>query len=191
MDGERFDRFSRQLVTPRSRRQLMGMLLAAAAGLFSTEAAGAAPKAGKPSKCYGDGSRCTNGKQCCSGVCANRQCEPEYIPECTTANDCAPGYDSDCFQRTCTRGVCGFDFAPYKTPLPVQTENNCQQEVCDGLGGITSIPDDTDLAWYGQCRIGMCSEGSPAGFGYKPAGTSCAENGGSVCDGAGNCVPAP
>ncbi len=80
MDDTRFDDMTRALATSRSRRGFLGTIAASVAAAFTGAHAAAKPKADKPSKCYGEGSPCTNGKQCCSGTCTNRQCAAEIIP---------------------------------------------------------------------------------------------------------------
>ena len=97
MDGQRFDELSRRLATRQSRRGVLGLIGAAAAAVLTQQTAGAAPKGDNPTKCYGEGSHCTNGKQCCSNTCTNRQCEAA-VPTCASPADCA-GID-DGFQNT-------------------------------------------------------------------------------------------
>lgn len=190
MDGKRFDDWSRKLATPRSRRGVLGLLGAAVAGILTGTAAGAAPSADKPSKCYGGGSSCTNGKQCCSGTCTNRRCAPEVVPECAVGADC-PGGDTACRVRTCTNGRCGTSNAPFGTALASQTAGDCRTVVCDGTGGVTTIADDTDRPDDGnQCTDDICVGGVPS-HPSKPAGTPCSQNGGTLCNGSGTCVPDP
>ena len=157
------------------------------AGALTGGGALAAPKADKPSKCYGGGSRCTNGKQCCSGVCTNRACEPEFVPECSVGADC-PGADTECQTSTCAQGVCGVANAPAGTVLAAQNAGDCATRVCDGNGGVTTVADNGDVIDDGnQCTDDVCNGGVPA-HPFKPAGTACSQNGGAVCDGAGACV---
>lgn len=146
MDSEHFDNLSRRLATPRSRREVLGVLGAAVAGLLAGGAASAAPKADKPSKCYGGGSHCTNARQCCSGICTNRQCEPEIAPECVTATDC-PGIDTECQMRTCSGGFCGTENTVAETP--------CSSGVCDGNGQCVECVTGTDCA-SGVCTNSQC-----------------------------------
>ena len=143
MDGKRFDELSRRFATRQSRRGFFGLVGAAAAGVLAHQTGGAAPEGDKPTKCYGAGSRCTNGKQCCSGTCTNRQCTAE-VPTCAVAADCT-GIDDECQQRTCTNGICGVAYTPSGVPVSNQVSGDCQSSVCDGFGRITSIPDDSDL----------------------------------------------
>jgi hypothetical protein len=190
MDGKRFDDWSRMLATPRSRRGVLGVLGAAVAGIVTGASAGAAPKADKPSKCYGGGSQCTNGKQCCSGICTNRQCEAESAPQCAVGADC-PGSDTECQVRTCSNGICGTNNVPSGTVLATQTAGDCKTRVCDGNGGVTTTNDDADLPNDGnQCTDDICTAGVPSNP-SKPAGTPCSQGGGTICNGSGTCVSDP
>jgi hypothetical protein len=185
MDGQRFDELSRRLATRQSRRGVLG-LIGAAAAVLTQQTAGAAPKGDNPTKCYGEGSHCTNGKQCCSNTCTNRQCEAA-VPTCASPADCA-GIDDDCQSRTCIDGICGVAYAGYGIPVSDQIPGDCQRKECDGSGGITSAPDDDDVpAVANDCMYGICAGGVPD-TGNWEAGRPCESNGGSVCDGNGQCL---
>ena len=114
MDDKHFDDFTRALATTRTRRGFLGMLAASVAAAFTGAHGAAAPKADKPSKCYGEGSSCTNAKQCCSGTCTNRRCAAPLAPQCVFATDCS-GTDTECRSRSCVSGVCGFVNTPAGT----------------------------------------------------------------------------
>lgn len=185
MDGKRFDELSRRFATRQSRRRFFGVIGAAAASALTHQTSGAAPKEDKPAKCYGEGSSCTNAKQCCSGICTNRQCAAE-IPTCVGPADCA-GIDDECQQRTCTNGICGVAYTGSQIPVSAQVFGDCQSNVCDGSGGIMKIADDSDVpASPSACAIGTCTGGEPSVEFLDPR-TPCA-TGGFVCDGAGQCL---
>lgn len=189
MDTNRFDNLTKTLAEPQSRRRFIGILGAVVGGLFGgTAVASAAPRDDKPSKCYGEGSSCTNAKQCCSGTCTNRRCAGNgTVPQCKTAADC-PGTDTDCRKRTCDAGVCGFTDAPAGTPAQDPKDGDCFTNVCDGSGGTIFVPDDTDIpAPISQCTFPVCSMGNSF---YQPVpfGSPCDENGGKICDGNGTCI---
>ena len=193
MDGKRFDELSRRFAIRQTRRSVLGLIGAAAASALTHQTAGAAPKADKPKadkpkKCYGEGSHCTNGKQCCSSVCTNRQCTAGGpVPTCSSATDC-PGVDTDCQMRTCIGGICGVDYAPDGFPVIEQIAGDCQRNVCNGGGGIRSVPDDSDPPDdANDCVHGTCIEGKPFQAPH-PMGGLCNFNGGVVCDGNGQCV---
>jgi hypothetical protein len=107
---------------------------------------------------------------------------------CLTAADC-PGQDTECGSRTCIAGVCGMTFQPVGAPTTQQTAGDCQQTVCDGLGGTTSVPDGTDLPSDdgNQCTQDICVAGVPA---HPPVavGTACSQNGGTICNATGQCL---
>jgi hypothetical protein len=192
VDGKQFDELSRRFATRQTRRSMLGLIGAAAAGVLMKGTAGAAPKKEQPSKeqsrkCYGEGSSCTNGKQCCSNVCTNRQCAAELGTECVTAADCA-GTNDECQTRTCIDGICGAAHTSYGVLVSGQILGNCQSNVCNGSGGVITIADDSDApANSNDCMSVSCSGGT-ASTAYLPANTLCGTNGGAICNGAGQCV---
>ena len=106
---------------------------------------------------------------------------------CTDGSQC-PGPTTDCQSPSCAGGVCKTAYAPEGTPTAAQTAGDCQEVVCDGEGGTTSTPDETDVpAPTSDCATGTCTNGVP-GLPAMPAGSACASSGGKLCDGAGNCV---
>ena len=182
MDQERFDRIARTLASGQSRRGVLkGLTGTAIGGLLAAVGIGeavAAPPAGKPSKCYGDNSSCTNGKQCCSGTCTNRTCAP-VIPvdrcagvTCTATSECfTPG--------TCSGGVC----SPQN---PKDSGVSCSIGTCDGAGTCrapevcTGLPLNASCATADQC----CPDGAAVACGpvgnlfqpecCRPLGAACA-----------------
>ena len=133
MDQERFDELAKTLASGQSRRGfLKGVTGTAIGGLLASVGLGkavAAPPAGKPSKCYGENSRCTNGKQCCSGTCTNRTCAPvdlcvnvTCIPTnvCFTAGTCDP-----------STGLCSQIPTPANIPCPLSGGGT---GACNGTG---------------------------------------------------------
>ncbi len=186
MDDRRFDDMTRALATSRSRRGFLGTIAASVAAAFTGAHAAAKPKADKPSKCYGGGSRCTNGKQCCSGTCTNRQCAAEIVPEpeCTNAANC-PASPNECTSSVCIEGVCRTEPVADGTPISNKTVGDCQRNICDGAGGITSVADDSDLPEDGNpCTQNVCIDGVPS-HPLQPTGTSCGQS--SFCNEAGAC----
>lgn len=194
MDGTRFDELSRRFATRRTRRSVLGLIGAAAAGILTSEAVDSAPKKEKPpkekpKKCYGEGSHCTTGKQCCSTICTNRQCAAEVGPgpQCTVAADCA-GVDDECQTRTCTGGICDVAYTRYGTPAGNQILGDCKTNVCNGAGGIDPMIDDTDTPPdIDECTVGSCTNGEP-GSAPREMFSPCSTNGGNICDGAGHCA---
>jgi Divergent InlB B-repeat domain len=151
-----------------------------------------------------DGNQCTN-ETCVSGVPshpaspAGTTCSQDggetcdgygkcILLKCSTASEC-PGSDTECRTRTCNGGACGFSFSPIGTPVSNQTAGDCQHNVCDGSGNITSVADDTDVPADdgNQCTNETCVSGVPSHPSSAP-GTTCSQNGGVQCDGNGACV---
>jgi hypothetical protein len=137
-----------------------------------------------PYSCDGNGAwqagpACTATTEVCiAGACA---------PVCMTANEC-PGVDTECKQRTCTVGVCGFGFTTMGTAISQQTPGDCTQVVCDGAGNTSPVPADTDVpADQKDCMIRGCAQGVPTA---TPAatGATCMQGGGKVCTSASKCV---
>lgn len=115
-------------------------------------------------------------------------CNAGTCVQCLTSTDC-PGTDTECSVRTCNAGMCGNNFTNAGTPLQNQVPNNCQQESCDGVGGIQYAVDDTDMPNDGQeCTQDVCTSGTPSN---PPLAVEspCNQNGGTICNGNGTCVP--
>lgn len=122
----------------------------------------------------------------CAGVCnGNGACT-----QCVVASDC-PGVDTECRVRSCVSGVCGFTNIAAGTVLASQTAGDCKIRQCDGAGNVVVVNDNADVPVDGiQCTNDVCTSGVPSNP-PAVAGTVCSQNGGTRCDGSGNCVPAP
>lgn len=106
---------------------------------------------------------------------------------CLDASSC-PGETSECQQPTCDNGVCGTSYTPAFTPISNQVAGDCKALVCDGAGGVMSVNDDADVPTGDtNCILSSCSNGVPIQITAQP-GTSCNDNGGSVCNDQGVCV---
>lgn len=107
---------------------------------------------------------------------------------CTIPTDC-PGQDTVCEHRTCN-GTCGMQ-QEAAGPAPTQTAGDCKVDICDGNGGVTTQNNNMDtLPDNKQCTVDVCNNGVP-GYMFQMAGVPCNENGGTACDGMGNCVMVP
>lgn len=107
--------------------------------------------------------------------------------ECTKADDCQ-GTDTVCRVRTCISGVCGTSDMPAGTAVGNAAAKDCLREVCDGMGMVTTEPDDTDILDDNkECTTDTCVGGVPTNT-PKGAGAECTSDGGQFCDGVGACV---
>src|SRR5262249_16021666 len=105
-------------------------------------------------------------------------------------SDC-PGTDTECRTRTCSAYTCGYSFTSAGTPVNSQTSGDCKKNVCDGMGNIASVADNSDLPVDGnQCTDDVCSNGTPSNP-FSHSASPCNQSGGSVCNGSGSCVVPP
>jgi hypothetical protein len=126
---------------------------------------------------------CTqSGGTLCNGSAATPACVV-----CTLPTDCA-GTDTICRQRVCgNQFTCGFSNTQAGVAAEPDATGNCQKAECNGNGGTRSVADDSDLPNDGNsCTDDLCATGAPS-HPAKPAGTTCAQNGGIVCSGT-SCV---
>jgi hypothetical protein len=147
-----------------------------------------------------DSNQCTN-EVCVAGVPGHPNapqgttCNQTGGTKCDGSGDCvqcfAPsdcGADTACKTHTCTGGACGENDVALGTVVGNPTPGDCHTNQCDGTGGIVSAVDDTDVPVdNNQCTADVCTAGVPS-HPALPAGTSCGQNGGTECDGAGDCV---
>ena len=150
-----------------------------------------------------DGNQCTT-DVCTAGVpanpptaigstCSGGTCDGEGV--CTGGGGClgpmdCPGTDTTCSFRTCTMGACGMAFAPNGTLSGSQTTGDCMKNMCNGAGSQVSAVDTGDVPNDGtQCTSDQCSGAGVPSNPPVTANTSCSQNDGNVCDGAGACVP--
>ncbi|HXI55714.1 MAG TPA: hypothetical protein VNO55_06625, partial [Polyangia bacterium] len=108
---------------------------------------------------------------------------------CNTDGQC--GANTECRTNTCVNNSCSIATSPAAgTPLAAQTAKDCLKAVCDGLGGTTTIPDDSDKPVDGNdCTQDVCTNGvatNPA----LTVGTACSQNHGTRCNATPACVPA-
>ena len=160
--------------------------------------------------CSVDGHTCTQSTECCSGSsCQSELCAPlkEFGEECTAFSDCMPelgcwtgqcleceddsNCDSDpnnCFFYLCFSGRCELNFVGDGFDADLQTVGDCKRVVCDGTGGTRTVDDGADVHDdNNQCTSNICTDGVASNPPVQ-AGAACTQNGGSVCDGNGNCV---
>jgi hypothetical protein len=101
---------------------------------------------------------------------------PTPTPECTTAGDC-PATGNECIAATCNATVCGTQNLGNAHVLSTgQVTGDCQDLVCDGAGGTTSIDAPADLPLSTTaCKAPSCSGPSPLHptFANAPTGADC------------------
>ncbi len=187
MDQERFDRITRTLASRQSRRSLLkaltGTAVSGALAAVGIGGAVAAPKADKPSKCYGDNSLCTNAKQCCSGICTNRACAPAVPVDPCAGKHCDDA--NECTTDGCAGGVCAHTPTP---GVPCQGGTG----TCDSAGvckpGVACGPGMSCPPPPSSCHSYTCDVAtSICHIHVLPEGVSC-DSGAGTCDGQGNCI---
>src|SRR5579862_4079385 len=115
-----------------------------------------------------------NGGHVCDG---NGHCAA-----CVQPSDC-PAQSTACLTDTCTANICGTANAPQGTSC---TDNGGTR--CDGAGQCVQCGVAGDCPATGTvCLTNTCNAGT-CGSVNAAAGTACADHGGVVCDGTGNCV---
>ena len=110
----------------------------------------------------------------------------ESSAQCVTPADC-PAPHSICRMATCIEGVCGTGNVSLGAYPHLDMPPDCQETVCDGNGGLTQVPVDSNAPRSpNECVVSYCKAGFPL-TASAAAGAPCTE-GGSYCDGNGNCV---
>lgn len=123
-----------------------------------------------------EGTSCTGGQCDDTGTCTG----------CASAAECPASMDA-CLLTTCVSGICGFGYVP-QGASPQQVQGDCSVFICDGMGNTNTensggdVPDDGN-----ECTEDFCQMGSGNNE-PEPAGTPCMQNGGTQCDGLGNCI---
>ncbi len=77
--------------------------------------------------------------------------------ECTKPEDCA---NYECKVRACADNKCVWTNEPENTPLQSQLYGDCNDRVCDGMGGVKLVPTDpaTDgYDWGNPCYKKACN----------------------------------
>jgi hypothetical protein len=144
-----------------------------------TEASCAAGACGQAD--LSDGTMCDFGGA--DGVCMSGMCEA--APECTSPGQCDDG--NDCTSNDCVGGSCEFiptDGATCEVSTGVPG-------TCDAAGACIGLCEGQECTSSNQCvDDGTCepADGSCIPGDDKTADTGCTQDGGSVCDGQGNCV---
>jgi hypothetical protein len=103
---------------------------------------------------------------------------------CLSDADC--GAAGECLVPACEAGTCVAQPAPAGTVLADQTSGDCGLLACDGTGGVTITPDNTDVPNDNNaCTNDLCENGVPQHVNL-PAGSACGQE--QQCNGAGQCL---
>lgn len=152
---------------------------------------------------------CQNASDYCANPGPTGTCEAKLSPGglCGGNNQCASGVcgvtgTGHCCSAACSVGVSGCSatdcdgagacmFPGSSQAASSQTAGDCQKNVCNGAGGVTSEDDATDLPTANTlCLISPACSGAPLSPSFTPAptGTDCtADPGpGSVCGDTSN-----
>ncbi len=133
--------------------------------------------------CIAQGNVCTHSEECCSDL----GCYSGVCRECEDDSHC-PSDPNNCFFNLCFSGVCQINNIPDGSDADVQTAGDCKKVVCDGNGGTRTVNDDSDpFDDNNQCTSNICTGGVVSNPPVQ-SGTGCSQNGGTFCDGNGNCV---
>ena len=98
-----------------------------------------------------------------------------------------PAPSSECKVAACEMDACVEKDVAEGMDAATQVDGDCKKNVCQG-GTVISLNDDADLEDDGKgCTDDLC-EGGTAVHAAVAQGTTCADSGGTVCDGAGDCV---
>jgi len=134
----------------------------------------------------GDNPPLDPGVVCSAGICDG----DGACVGCVTPADCG-GVDTFCRTFTCEDDECGVlnTLAGIVLPPGEQTDGDCVELQCDGAGNIVPVPDDADEPDDdgNDCTDEVCVAGNPD-HPDLPIDTDCSDNGGTVCNGAGDCV---
>jgi hypothetical protein len=109
--------------------------------------------------------------------------------QCLSDANCDNTHDTACNKNRCVAGACTFVPEPAGTAVADTTPGDCHKNVCDSMGAVTPMADDTDVPVDGNsCTSDVCT----GGVATNPAvavGTACSQNGGTHCDATASCVP--
>lgn len=109
---------------------------------------------------------------------------------CETNADCpALSPASVCAMEACNDGHCALVNLRKGTLIAHHSPPDCHSDVCDGQGSVSTAYDPTELPKADNpCLTGACTDDAPRTL-PRPAATPCvSSDGGTLCDGAGQCV---
>lgn len=103
---------------------------------------------------------------------------------CTKASDC--GLDNLCASYACVANACKTTFVPAGEGNLANTPGDCKKNVCDGMGGQTTIADGSDLENDNNaCTKDVCTSGVSS-HPFESLGKPCGAF--SACNNMGSCI---
>ena len=184
MEQSRFDDLARAFSGGRSRRSLLGALLAGVAALRGAPEVAAACRIG--------GEPCAFHNQCCAGLClANRRCACSQA-----ARACLQPAPTSCKKMVCDTAAGRCVVRNKLAGAACASDGNaCTRDVCDGQGNCTHPPTARGTACASDgsaCTRDVCDGAGRCTHPPTAAGTACADDGDpctrDVCNGAGRCT---
>ena len=152
-------RWGRKEILPQvSQRAYVAIIFAALAGVASCGVDAESLIAGKECNAAGE---CAEGYECdpSNGLCVpiGQVGEGGSSGTCSSEEDCDTPSEP-CQTAVCVNGVCGVAQVPPDSVAPQQEPGNCQLEICDEDGMVSSINDDEDVPDDGlECTVDGCN----------------------------------
>jgi hypothetical protein len=108
--------------------------------------------------------------------------------QCLTVANCDTRADTACNKIQCVQGACVMRAEMPGTSVADLVRGDCHRNQCDGIGGVSSIVDDSDLpANNNECASAACTVGISS-IANRAHGSTCSQASGRTCDGAGACI---
>jgi hypothetical protein len=105
-------------------------------------------------------------------------------PACSLAVPCTATKFPQCETLTCQSGCCA--------SMKATAGTSCSEgggKVCDGSGACVACTVDANCTTTGTtCAVATCNSSHACGVTTAPLDQQCSDHGGSVCNGAGQCV---
>jgi len=132
---------------------------------------------------------CPDDTVCATWACSDGVCVASVAPE---GQKCAEPMNACYSESVCESGVC----TPKPQPAGFKVSDNnqpddCKATLCDGMGGMTEGPDDTDAPadpTPGDCSGPTCQDGVLTPSGPKATGESCSTAANGQCCGTKCCA---
>lgn len=116
---------------------------------------------------------------CLDPACVNRRC---YLDIARDGEPCGEPSGVCYTPPECLAGECVSDPRPFGDPLPDSDLKDCNAPACDGRGGETTVPDDTQAPDETECADRYCEDGAVK-VQPKSGATTCTFGMFKCCDG--------